>query len=399
MSTDEPSSVIGRRLREVRVWRGLSLRSVAELSGLSASYLSLIERGRRPVERRSMLEALAAALRVAPSELGASFPDTIADRDLEQAWSGVTAVEQTLTDIELGEATPGRDPITWEQARVQLVELERRANVSDFPGQAVILPGLVADLNAMMRTPEHRKALVGLCVAYHAAAAMVRVLGVRGLPTLAAWRLQSAAEALADPAWLGLSTLRVAFASGRARSIVVADRGISALGNHLDDRRCREMAGMLHLVASLAESTLGRPDRSADRLDEAGALARDLDDGLGFGGMMFGPSNVQAWRVTSALEQDPGRAVDLAEACRIDALATPSRQAEVWADLGRGLAMVRGRRADAVTALRTAEELAPVRIRAQPLVRETVTGLLQQARRDAGGRELRGMAYRMGLAG
>ncbi len=399
MPTGDPPVTIGRRLREVRVWRGLSLRAVAELSGLSASYLSRIERGERPVERRSTLEALAAALRVAPSELGASLPDSVGDRDLEQAWSGVAAIEHALTDIELGETTPGREPIPWEQARAQLVELERRANISDFPGQAAVLPGLLADLNAMVRTPDHRQALVGLCVAYHAAAAMVRVLGVRGLPTLAAWRLQRTAEELDDPAWLGLSTLRVAFASGRARSVVVADRGITALGPHLDDRRCREMAGMLHLVASLAESTLGQPDRAEDRLDEAARLARDVDDGLNFGGMMFGPSNVTAWRATAALEQDPGRAVELAQQCRIDALATPSRQAEVWADLGRGLAMARGRRDDAVHALRRAEELAPVRIRAQPLVRETVVDLLRQARRDAGGRELRGMAYRMGLAG
>ena len=381
------------------MWRGLSLRAAAELSGLSASYLSHIERGERPVERRSTLEALAGALRVAPSELDAISPESLGDRELERAWAGVPAIENALTDIEFGESTADREAITWPQARVRLVELERLADLSDFTGQAAILPGLIADLNTMVHTRDHRQALVGLCVAYHAAAAMVRVLGVRGLPTLAAWRLQRAAEELGDPVWLGLATLRIAFASGRARSVVVADRGITGLGPHLDDRRCREMAGMLHLVASLAESTLGQPDRADDRLDQAAHLARGVDDGLNFGGMMFGPSNVTAWRATAALEQDPGRAVELAEQCRIDALATPSRQAEVWADLGRGLAMVRGRRDEAVTALRRAEALAPVRVRAQPLVRETVTDLLRQARRDAGGRELRGIAYRMGLAG
>lgn len=48
---------------------GLSLKTTAELAGMSESYLSLIERGKRPVERRSTLEALANALRVAPGEL------------------------------------------------------------------------------------------------------------------------------------------------------------------------------------------------------------------------------------------------------------------------------------------------------------------------------------------
>ena len=50
MPTDVPPVMIGRRLRELRVWRGLSLRALAELAGLSAPYLSRIERGERMVE-------------------------------------------------------------------------------------------------------------------------------------------------------------------------------------------------------------------------------------------------------------------------------------------------------------------------------------------------------------
>jgi len=53
-----------------------------------------------------------------------------------------------------------------------------------------------------------------------------------------------------------------------------------------------------------------------------------------------------------------------------------------------------------VTALLRAEELAPQCIRAHPLIRETVSYLLRGARRDdAVGRELRDLAYRMGIVG
>jgi hypothetical protein len=45
-----------------------------------------------------------------------------------------------------------------------------------------------------------------------------------------------------------------------------------------------------------------------------------------------------------------------------------------------------------------AEHLAPQLIHNDLLVRETVAGLLRQARRDAGGRELRGLAWRMEVA-
>ena len=71
---------IGRRIREIRVWRGMTQRAVAELAGVSEGYLSRIEGGKRPVDRRSLLEAIAAALRVAPSELAEqAFPPAAAD--------------------------------------------------------------------------------------------------------------------------------------------------------------------------------------------------------------------------------------------------------------------------------------------------------------------------------
>lgn len=61
----EEVRTIGQRLREIRYWRGKSLRVVAELAGISESYLSRLERSERQVDRRSLLEALAAALEVA----------------------------------------------------------------------------------------------------------------------------------------------------------------------------------------------------------------------------------------------------------------------------------------------------------------------------------------------
>jgi len=65
----DDARTIGRRLREIRHWRRKSLRVVGELAGISESHLSRIERGDRPVDRCSLLEALAAALEVAPAEL------------------------------------------------------------------------------------------------------------------------------------------------------------------------------------------------------------------------------------------------------------------------------------------------------------------------------------------
>jgi hypothetical protein len=49
-----------------------------------------------------------------------------------------------------------------------------------------------------------------------------------------------------------------------------------------------------------------------------------------------------------------------------------------------------------VRTLLHAEQLAPRLIRTNIFVRETVADLLRQARRDAGGGELRGLAWRRG---
>lgn len=78
-------------------------------------------------------------------------------------------------------------------------------------------------------------------------------------------------------------------------------------------------------------------------------------------------------------------------------IPSPQRKAAYWADYGRALARLRGRRADAALALRRAELISPTRVHRHPFVRETLAELVSKARRDEVGRELRGMAYRAGL--
>jgi transcriptional regulator with XRE-family HTH domain len=66
---DDQGPNIGRRMREIRTWRGMSQATLAQLAGFSAMYVSYIERGERTVDKRRTLEAFASALRVSPSEL------------------------------------------------------------------------------------------------------------------------------------------------------------------------------------------------------------------------------------------------------------------------------------------------------------------------------------------
>jgi transcriptional regulator with XRE-family HTH domain len=395
---DTTASPIGRRLREIRLWRGMSLRAVAELAGFSAAYLSLIERGQRPVDKRSTLEALAEALRVAPSELGTAFPPVGRPDELAPARMFLPRIEEALTDIEVGD---GDTTAPWDAIGRRLDELAAARLRNDYSRQAELLPGLIADLNGSVRGEHRVAALEALCGVYQRAAVTTKTLGVRGLPAFAALRARQAAELLDDPAWQGLATVATASTSGRARAVVLADRGIDALADRLNDTRCREMAGALHLGAALSEATLGRPDRAAERLDEAMRLATGIDDGHGFAGMLFGPTNVRVWRLSVAVESgEGGRVRELASGWDVRAIPVPGRHADYWSEIGRGLAASRSTRDEAITAFLRAEELAPQRIRAHPLIRETVADL---HRRSRGGRaldrELRGLAWRMGVAG
>jgi DNA-binding Xre family transcriptional regulator len=56
-------------LRRARLRRGMTLETLAGLSGLSAATLSRVENGQRELCRKSHITALAAALRVPPVDL------------------------------------------------------------------------------------------------------------------------------------------------------------------------------------------------------------------------------------------------------------------------------------------------------------------------------------------
>lgn len=404
MDAEETRS-IGRRIREIRVWRGMSLRAVAELAAISESYLSRIERGERPVDRRSLLEAIAMALRVAPSELAEqAFPPAVADPVTGEAQAAVIALEAALSDLDLGEPT-GEAARPWPAVAAELDTLNTQLRpATDYAAQGLVLPGLLRELHALyVADPAHRvDVLEALMDCYHAAGIMLKNLGIRGLPALASLRARRVAEELDDPAWLGLAAwLRASTlgGKGRPRMLELSVQGAKAMESHLDDPRAQQMYGALHLNAALASAAMRQDDDAADHLDEAGTIAaRTGGDGRGFGSLYFGPDNVGIWRVSIAVELgEPGRAREVARQINPSRVPSAARQAMFWADLGRGLASERATRDQAVGALLRAEKIAPQRIRPNPFVRETVTDLMRRARREAAGRELRGMAYRMGL--
>lgn len=71
----EEASTIGARARMICRRRGLSLEVVAGLAGITAQYLSMLERGLRGFNRRGLVEDLADALGCSVADLtGQPYP-------------------------------------------------------------------------------------------------------------------------------------------------------------------------------------------------------------------------------------------------------------------------------------------------------------------------------------
>ncbi len=73
MRTPDPRPLFGKRLRELRLARGLSQEKLAELADLHRNYVGGVERGERNIALLNIV-ALAHALKVKPAKLLEPIP-------------------------------------------------------------------------------------------------------------------------------------------------------------------------------------------------------------------------------------------------------------------------------------------------------------------------------------
>jgi hypothetical protein len=141
---------------------------------------------------------------------------------------------------------------------------------------------------------------------------------------------------------------------------------------------------MLLLTAGLWAAREGRTDDTAACLAEARDLAAHIGERnhLRF---HFGPTNVAAWELGLAVESGTGpEAAERFVTAPIDfsVFASTEREADVTFDLARAWAQADGSRdREAVRALDTADRLAPLRVRNDPIAREMLLVLDRRATR------------------
>lgn len=396
---------IGARLRTLRRWRGMTQAELAGLSDLSPSFLSMVEHGTRLLDRRSHIAAVAAALRVSEADL-VGGPHLSQDRlqsDPHMAIPALRTALQTnkMMDAAVDRARPLPDLVAAVTERIMPLRVQ-----CDYVGVGALLPDVIDELHVHIASPRdeeaQRLALETLIEAYVAATDMANTLRYTDLAYVATLQAEVAAAMLADPVQQGKAAVLGLWAFPRERSwerrLATAERAANALQSHARTPLGLQVLGMLTLHAALAASVLQRPGLITAWLEEAAQLAEQVPDDLRGNWEHFSVTNVAIWRLAISVERgEIGSTLDLANAVRPENLTIRSRKADFLAETGRGLAREARTRAEAVHWLRKAEDTAPQRIRNSAAVRETVAFLLNRATAAVGGRELRGMAARMGV--
>jgi hypothetical protein len=209
---------------------------------------------------------------------------------------------------------------------------------------------------------------------------------------------RQAAQDRDTPTALGLATwggLHVMLIDG-ATDLALAE--LDAIAVPTNSPESMQLAGMLALSRSLVAAA----DKRAADVEAPLELASELAERTGEGNaywMGFGPTNVGCWRLAAAVQLgDHEHAAAIAEGLHPELHPHRGSQALYWVHYGRALSRLRGRRNDAVMALRQAERISPHQVQRDPLARDILGELLARTHRDSPiGRKLRRMATRAGL--
>ncbi len=392
----------------IRRRRGLSLEVVAGLAGITAQYLSMLERGLRGFNRRGLIEDLAEALGCSVTDLTGQ-PYLAVDRATAEGRAALPGISLALNDFgpdEVPDVTPR--PLDELVARADNANEHRDQARFSLAGRD--LGTLLTELQAHALTAGSADqaraftALVQSCIV--AADVANRIAGNVDLSVTAARRGYDMACRYGDPGLIGFArwcwSLQLMWLNARGRASRVLTEGIDELGPSArlrgEDTLPAEMLGMTHLVQAQRAARDKQHDDAQAHLAEAGKIAARIGERNGLR-MHFGPTNVAVWQLGVGIElREGGRAYEMATRMPLDVavLNSQERSAALYFDLARALVQDGPNRdAEAIRYLDTADRIAPTRIRNDPIARDLVLTLDRRARRRVW--ELESLGNRFGI--
>lgn len=365
---------------------------LADRVGVSHPYISMIEGGKRPVTKRSLLIELASALGVSVTDLTGQ-PQQPRSRDDLAIYAAVPMLRGALDD------DPEIDQVPDPAAVAAAVDRAMGARMAcDYPTLAGLLPGVVADARRLVDAG-HRAGPALFVRAAVTACLTIKPFGYVDLSARYSERAQLVAAQSIDPADAAAAAYAAAQTAlssgtvgGRRRSLATSVTATEQLGDGGTDAELT-WYGMLHLQAALSSASLGTGD-VAGHLAEASAAANRVSSDPWR--VEFTPANVGIWRVGIAVENgEPERAPQYARHVDRAQIRSANRRCRLHIDAGRGW-YAAGDSARAVRSFLEADEASQAELRSRPSVRELTGQMVRDARRK-GSDELRELAVRLGI--
>jgi transcriptional regulator with XRE-family HTH domain/tetratricopeptide (TPR) repeat protein len=410
-------------LRLARTAAGLTLEAAGRRVGYSASTLSRMESGKRPLTDVTVLRRLAAefdiplrmfglaetgvvaagvvgaADRVPTGQLGDRLAEggdgPVRRRELLGGLAGLATVplvpagpvgihaagdaaSELVAGLErvLLRGTGTALAMSPAQLRAGLAGVRADFQASRYRSLASRLPVLLASIDC---APADAAVAAEL---YNTAVHVCIKLKVTGMDWLAADRALAAARQAGDPAVTANVSRNVAtllrgagrYDTAEQLALEAADRlplsEPTVTAEHLS------LYGMLLCNAGYAAAQAGHRSRCAELLDEADTAAARLGGDRNEHWTAFGPTEVLLHRISASWRLgDAGTAIAYARKIRAGTIRLPERQARYWVDVARAFDQW-GKPAQCYQALRKAETAAPEEVRAQPKARVLARNLL-----------------------
>ncbi|MEU0272287.1 helix-turn-helix transcriptional regulator [Streptomyces sp. NPDC006307] len=383
---------IGTRVRIARNMAGLTQVELADFLGRSESWVANVENGRQPLDRYSLISAIAERcdvdvvwLLIQPYRLQRSGGSL--------AHSHIPALRASLRRSGLILSRhPGLTPQGGPVDLVAMAEQARKANAArqaaNLPQVATLLPPLVEDLNTAVLTfsgPALEEALRLLADAARTARMCLNQLGYPDLAWSAAEVAAGAATALDDPvvkaavAWDRCGALL--HQASLRETIAVADAALRDLEplatGRGRDKVAVSLRGALHLRCSIAHARGGQKDDAWARIDaaleDADLLGPDWYDLERH--TVFGRGTVAVHAAEAGVEVDqPDAGLKKVPEVNINDVPSKERRTHFRIDEARALHRM-GQSSSAVVKLREAAAAAPYYVYADPMSRALVSDL------------------------
>lgn len=377
---------IGQNIAAIRKQRGLNVLGLAQLAGLSRSYLTKIEAGHK-ASTPKVTAACARALNVPATDLtGQPYLNSLKGEGLEE-------LVQPLRHVISNPMLPGEEsdlpprPLSEIERDIKTLDESRLRGEYMLIGAKIpaIIDELLEHVHGASPGGRQQRAYTMLAFAYRLGNNFAHKLGFLDLSLIALDRMETAAARSSDP------LLAVVVAHYRSDYFLhhgaysTGLRGIRAMERMLEepirrgDLRAISAMGTMQLKAAVLHSRQRRPAAAQDafaRIAEAKDLAKRAAGPDPFG-LIFDRWNVAVHDTSIRIDLcEPGDAIEAGEKVRFPDGWAQNRTAHHHMDMGRAFEKV-GQPKKALQSLMTARAQAPDQTRYHPTTRETVLALLR----------------------